>query len=56
MMTSLPMTPEPIDEEEEGPRDAVLVTDADSETGQVLLAYCRRPRISCFQNDHVVEN
>jgi len=34
-MTSLSMTSEPI-EEEEGPRDAVLVTDADSETGQVL--------------------
>lgn len=28
---------EPVEEEEEGPRDAVLVTDADSETGQLLV-------------------
>ena len=34
-MTSRSLTPEP-NEEEEGPGDAVLVTDADSETGQVI--------------------
>ncbi|KAG0562109.1 hypothetical protein KC19_9G118900 [Ceratodon purpureus] len=45
--------PEPIEEEEEGPRDAVLVTDADSETGQLLVLglILKRMRVRALVRD-----
>lgn len=44
---------EPLEEEEEGARDAVLVTDADSETGQLLVMelILKRMRVRALVRD-----